>query len=268
MKVIISRDLLFEGLQGVGNVVPQKPTLPILSNFLLKTSDGRLVISGTDMDMYITTSVSCTVLDDGGISVNAKRFLSMIRELPSEDITITVTNERVSVSFRQGESSIMGMSSNDFPMVREINDGVSIPVSGSDFIEMVNKTNFSVATDRTRIALTGVYWVIAPNMMTMVATDGHRLSLFEKKLNGSEESVEGDDTTVQAEAIVPPRALTQAARVVAGGVELENVIFGKGAILFDFGTTTIFSKLIEGPYPNFRQVIPTTNSKKNIYLNR
>jgi DNA polymerase III subunit beta len=202
--------------------------------------------------------VNCTVVEEGGITVNAKRFLSMIRELPEEDITITVKNERVTVNFSQGESSIMGMTSADFPLIREITDGVSIPVSGTDFLEMVEKTSFSVASDRTRLALTGVYWIVAPDMMTMVATDGHRLSLCERKLSG--EPAVG--TGGQAEAIVPPRALSQAARVFAGGLEMESVIFGKGAILFDFGTTTIFSKLIEGPYPNFRQVIPTGNSKR------
>ena len=258
MKIVVGRDLLFNGLQGVGSVVPQKPTLPILSNFLLKSFDGRLTISGTDMDMYITTKLNCSVLEEGGITVNAKRFLSMIRELPEEDITITVKNERVTVSFRQGESSIMGMSASDFPLIREIGDGVSIPVSGADFMEMVDKTSFSVASDRTRLALTGVYWIVAPDMMTMVATDGHRLSLCEKKMK----SDVVEENALHAEAIVPPRALSHAARVFGGGVEMENVIFGKGAILFDFGTTTIFSKLIEGPYPNFRQVIPTGNSKK------
>ncbi len=254
MKIVVGRDLLFEALQGVGNVVPQKPTLPVLSNFLLKTSEGRLTISGTDMDMYVVTQVNCTVIEEGGITVNAKRFLSMIRELPEEDITITVKKERVTVNFGHGESSIMGMSAADFPLVREVTEGVSIPVSGSDFLEMVEKTSFSVANDRSRLALTGVYWIIAPDKMTMVATDGHRLSLCEKKMNG--------ETDGRAEAIVPPRALSHAARVISGGVELERVIFGTGAILFDFGTTTIFSKLIEGPYPNFRQVIPDGNSKK------
>ncbi|MHB9027412.1 MAG: DNA polymerase III subunit beta, partial [Candidatus Latescibacterota bacterium] len=107
---------------------------------------------------------------------------------------------------------------------------------------------------------TGVYWKIAPDRMSMVATDGHRLSLFEKAMNIEFQAGESQES----EAIVPPKALSQAARVFSGGVELERVVFGKGSILFDFGTTTIFSKLIEGPYPNFRQVIPTSNSKKVI----
>lgn len=259
MKIVIGRNSLFECLQGVGSVVPQKPTVPVLSNYLLKTSDSHLTVSGTDMDMYISSSVSCSVLEEGSITVNAKRLLSMVRELPEEDITISVSNEKVIVSFSQGESSIMGMPADDFPAIREIVDGVIVTVSGNDFIEMVDKTSFSVASDRTRLALTGVYWIITPEMMTMVSTDGHRLSLCEKKNEGETEK------SVQAEAIVPPKALTQAARVFSGGNELEKVVFGKGAILFDFGTTTIFSKLIEGPYPNFRQVIPTENTK-HVYV--
>jgi DNA polymerase-3 subunit beta len=94
--------------------------------------------------------------------------------------------------------------------------------------------------------------------MSMVATDGHRLSLFEKVMTIEFKAGEPQEY----EAIVPPKALSFAARVFSGGIELERVVFGKGSILFDFGTTTVFSKLIEGPYPNFRQVIPTSNSKK------
>jgi DNA polymerase-3 subunit beta len=258
VKIVIGRDALFEGLQSVNSVVPQKPTLPVLSNFLLRAENGRLSVSGTDMDMYITTLIKCTVFEEGSITVNAKRFLGVIRELPVEDITITVSNERLTVSFCQGEASIMGMSSSDFPSVRETMEGMTIGVTGADFMEMVDKTSFSVATDRTRLALTGVYWKIAQDRMSMVATDGHRLSLFEKAMNVDFKTGE----TQEAEAIVPPKALSQAARVFSGGVELEKVVFGKGSILFDFGTTTIFSKLIEGPYPNFRQVIPTSNSRK------
>lgn len=253
MKIVIGKEALFEGLQSVNSVVPQKPTLPVLSNFLLRAAEGKLSISGTDMDMSITTHVACSVLEDGAVTVNAKRFLGVVRELPSGDVTISVRNERLTVTFAQGESAIMGMSASDYPALRDAVEGVTIRVSGADFMEMVDKTSFSVATDRTRLALTGVYWKIAPEQMTMVATDGHRLSLFEKALDGKDG---------EAEAIVPPKALSQAARVFAGGVELEKVVFGKGSILFDFGTTTIFSKLIEGPYPNFRQVIPSGNSKK------
>ncbi len=258
VKIVIGRDALFEGLQGVNSVVPQKPTLPVLSNFLLRTVDGRLSISGTDMDISITTAVNCTVEEEGAVTMNAKRFLGVIRELPSEDVTITVKKERLTVTFRQGESSIMGMSASDYPALRDTIDGITVKVSGPDFLEMVDKTSFSVASDRTRLALTGVYWKIAPDRMTMVATDGHRLSLFEKEL-GKED---GTEVEQEADAIVPPKVLTQAARVLSGGVELERVVFGKGAILFDYGTTIIFSKLIEGPYPNFRQVIPTSNSKR------
>ena len=127
-------------------------------------------------------------------------------------------------------------------------------ISGTDFFGMVDKTSFTVATERTRIALTGVYWRVSSENMVMVSTDGHRLSLFEKRINV--------DTDKISEAIIPPKALNQASRVFSSDIELKNVIIGQGIILFDFGTTTIFSKLIEGPYPDFRHVIPTQNSKK------
>jgi len=118
---------------------------------------------------------------------------------------------------------------------------------------MVEKTRFAAATDRTRLALTGVYWKVEPGTMTMVATDGHRLALFER-------SVE-IDITEPVEMIVPPKALEHAVRIYGGGLEIQSVVFGNKAVLFDFGTASIFSKVIEGPYPNFSQVIPENNSK-------
>lgn len=272
MKISISRDVFFDGLQGVGSVIPQKPTLPVLSNFLLKAEKDSLSISGTDMDMFITTLIPCLVEEEGSITVNAKRFFSVIRELPSGEITIESEGERFTVTYCKGQSSILGISSSDYPSLRESLEGVKITLTGSDFIEMVDKSSFSIASDRTRPALTGVYWEISPERMIMASTDGHRLSLFEKQKKPSAEdsAVEGFDVHARQDdiisIIVPPKVLTHAMRVAMGVQEPGNlffdVIFGKGAILFDFGKTRIFSKLIEGPYPDFRRVIPTDNSKR------
>ena len=257
MKIVIGKDSLFESLQRVFNIVPQKPTLPVLSNFLLRALSDRLYISGTDMDISITTSTECKVERDGDITVNAKRFIGVIRELPPSDIEITVDNDRVTVDFKNGQASIMGMSSSDYPALKDSIEGVDVSLSGADFVEMVEKTGFSVSQDRTRLALTGIFWKVAHNEMVMVATDGHRLSLFRRNMD--------IETEGEPEVIVPPKTLNQAAQIISGGTEIKKVVFGNGSIFFDFGTTTIFSKLIEGPYPNFSQVIPTGNSKK-VYI--
>ncbi len=270
MKIVIGRDALFEGLQNVGAVIPQKPTVPVLSNFLLRTEGENLFISGTDMDMYVTTSVKCTVEGEGSVTVNAKRFLSMIRELPSEDITIESEFDRITVNFRLGESSVLGMPSSDYPALREVVDGIRVTLAGSDFVEMVEKTSFSVASERTRIALTGVYWDVSSEAMIMVSTDGHRLSMFEKKVSPGFRGETGDAVQNHMDVIVPPKVLSHASRVVMGEQEpgklFFDVVFGQGAILFDFGATKIFSKLIEGPYPDFRRVIPSGNSK-HVFVN-
>jgi len=257
VKIVIDKDSLFESLQRVFNIVPQKPTLPVLSNFLLRALSDRLYVSGTDMDISITTSAECRIQEDGDITVNAKRFIGVIRELPPGDIEITVDNERVIVDFRNGQASIMGMPSSDYPALKDSIEGANVGIAGTDFVEMVEKTGFSVSQDRTRLALTGIFWKVAHDEMVMVATDGHRLSLFRRSMDIKTEG--------EPEVIVPPKTLNQAAQIISSGTEIKKVVFSDGAIFFDFDTTTIFSKLIEGPYPNFRQVIPTTNSKK-VYI--
>jgi len=259
VKIVVERDVLLDGLQKVFNVVPQKPTLPVIANFLLKGSPDGLSVSGTDMDMSVTTLVRCEVEGEGSITVNAKRLMGIVRELPEGKVTIEIEGEKVGVRFEHGSSSLMGMSPSDFPVVKDSIDGVPVSISGKDFFEIVDKTSFAVATERTRIALTGVYWRVSSDDMTMVATDGHRLSLVGRKFKGDGQIMER-----VSEAIVPPKALNLSARIFAGGTELEKVVFGDGMILFDFGETRVFSKLIEGPYPDYAQVIPTGNSKKVI----
>ncbi|HDY90471.1 MAG TPA: DNA polymerase III subunit beta, partial [bacterium] len=212
-----------------------------------------LYVSGTDMDISITTSIECNVEEEGDVTVNAKQLLGIIRELPSGEINIKVENERVTIDFKNGQSSIMGMPSVDYPALKDSIEGNEIKISGTNFVEMVEKTSFSVSQDRTRLALTGIYWKVSSDEMIMVSTDGHRLSLFSKKMEMNIEK--------STEAIIPSKSLNQAAQIISGGADIERIVFGEGAILFDFGTTTIFSKLIEGPYPDFRQVIPNENSK-------
>jgi DNA polymerase-3 subunit beta len=257
VKIVIGKDSLLESLQRVFNIIPQKPTLPVLSNFLLKAFSDRLNISGTDMDISITTSTECNVIEEGDVTVNAKRFIGVIRELPAGDIEITVDNDRVTVDFENGQSRIMGMPSSDYPVLKDSIDGVDVGLSGNDFVEMVEKTTFSVSQDRTRLALTGIFWKVTRDEMVMVATDGHRLSLFRRGI-----SVE---TKGKSEVIVPPKTLNQAAQLISGGAEINKIVVGENAILFLFNNTTIFSKLIEGPYPDFMQVIPMNNSKK-VYI--
>jgi len=257
VKIVVERDVLLDGLQKVFNVVPQKPTLPIIANFLLRCSSDGLSISGTDMDMSVTTLVRCGVEGEGSIAVNAKRLMGIIRELPEGEVTVDIEGEKVEVGFERGSSSLMGMSPSEFPVVKDSIDGVPVSISGGDFFEMVDKTSFAVATERTRITLTGVYWRVSSDDMTMVATDGHRLSLVGRKFEG-----DGQVMEKVSEAIVPPKALNLSARIFAGGTGLERVVFGEGTILFDFNDTKVFSKLIEGPYPDYAQVIPTANSRK------
>ena len=254
MNIMIDRDAFTEVLQRVSNIIPQKPTLPVLSNYLLRADGEKLFISGTDMDISMTTGVQCRVEREGSITVNAKKFLGIIRELPPGEIMVSVDGNRVTVDFPSGQSSLLGIQASEYPALRDTLEGVPVHISGADLGLMVERTGFSVSQDRTRLSLTGIYWRVSEEEVIMVSTDGHRLSYFSRKKEGNADG--------RAEAIVPPKSLLQAAQLVAAGEELNQVIFGEGAILFDFGTTTVFSKLIEGPYPNFQQVIPLNNSKK------
>ncbi|HUT64178.1 MAG TPA: DNA polymerase III subunit beta, partial [Anaerolineae bacterium] len=135
MKIFVERGILLEGLQNVFSIVPQKPTLPILTNFLFKTTPEGLVVSGTDMDMSITTLLKCTVEEEGTIAVNAKNFLGVIRELPEGTVGVWVENERVTIDYEHGQSNLMGITSSDCPSLRDSAEGITMELSSSDLVE-------------------------------------------------------------------------------------------------------------------------------------
>ena len=147
MKIVIGRDVLLDGLQKVFSIVPQKPTLPVLTNFLLRAEKNALSVYGTDMDISISTSIPCSVVEEGSVMVNAKRLLNIVRELPAGNVDISAENEQFTIKIDKGDSSIMGMPASDYPELRDHVEGMKLDLSGREFVEMVDKTAFAVAVE-------------------------------------------------------------------------------------------------------------------------
>jgi len=261
MKVQIKEaKTLKKAIQQILNIIPINPTLPILRNILLKATKNLLSIEGTDMDISVQTKIECDVKEDGEITVDARELMRIFQKGKElYKLSIFADDENIKINLDKSKTEFKGGSAADFPFLKYSDKGVEINLSGTDFVEMVNKAGFSVSQDRTRLVLTGIYWKVSSDEMVMVSTDGHRLSLFGKKIK--------TDIEKTIEMVVLPKTLQLAVKLVSGGLDLKKVIFNEKTIFFDFGTTKIFSKLIEGDYPNFRQVIPENNSK-NIYMKR
>jgi DNA polymerase-3 subunit beta len=276
VKAVIEREELVRGIQAVLDIVPSKSALPVLSNILVDATPDGIQLSATDLDISIICGVNGEVEEPGSTTVPARKFSEIMRELPDESIRLEASDGRVSIERQndlQGRYALMSVPAEDFPELPgeiegpEMNFGDDGGLDGNLINQMVAKTVFAVSRDETRPVLNGVLWQVREGRTTMVATDGHRLVKFSKSLAGPE------GNQVVAEAIVPPRALNHLVKLISGGSTLEQVRFGQNHLVFtltdagDFdgeGSQPIqlYTRLIEGPYVDYEQVIPSGNAKR------
>ena len=272
MKVSIEKEELLKGIQAVIDIVPSKTALPVLSNILIDANNGQGVcLSATDLDISITCKLSATAEVAGSTTVPARKFSEIVRELPEESLSLIAEEGRVMLqrqSDAEGTYALMSVPADDFPELPTEIDGTEIAFAeGEEDVpdsnalkEMISKTIFAVSRDETRPVLNGVLWQVGDGRMTMVATDGHRLVKYSRMQRGLP-----DDNT---EAIVPPRALNHVVKLMNGGISLQKAQFGQSHVLFSLGdeddgeAIQIFSRVIEGPYIGYEQVIPQNNGKR------
>ena len=254
MKFTLSKSRLSASLQSILQVVPTKSTLPILTNILIEALENKLKLSATDLDISITASVECQVAKKGSAALPARILFEIIRELPESEITFESTNTRMEIRIPNGSYKIAVVSADDFPKLPAVNTKKEVRIASSDVVKMIRKTTFACSSDETRPALNGVLWQTEGERMQMVATDGHRLAkmaVANTKLKGLHEDI-----------IIPPKVLNLIPKFIDDEATDVGVIFGENNIIFNLGDVVLTSRLIEGPYPNFEQVIPAGSEKK------
>ncbi len=252
MKITITKDQIITGLQSVQNVVSTRTTLPILSNVLLKAEEGRVEFTATDLDVTVACSVEAKVEKAGSTTVPVKKLFGIVRELQGE-IEIETDDKNVT-SIRSGGSffKIHGLGADEFPPLPKFKDDKKVSLTQETIRSMLKKTSFAVSTDESRYVLNGIFISLKDSKMTLVATDGRRLALVDEEVELSENSV--------GEFIVPAKAVNELNRLLQekGNVEIK---FGENQASFSLKDDKGFSvllitKLIEGNYPNYKQVIP------------
>ncbi len=253
MKFSLPKSKLASCLQSALQVVPTKSTLPVLTNVLIEALENKLKISATDLDISVTGSVECDVTKKGSAALPARILFEIVKELPETDVTIESTNSQVEVKIAKGSYKIASISPDDFPKLPAVNTKKEIKVDAAVLTDMIRKTTFACSLDETRPALNGVLWQTKGEKMQMVATDGHRLAkvaVENSRLKGISEDI-----------IIPPKVLNLIPKFTEGQTKEIGIIFGDNNIIFNLGNTVLTSRLIDGPYPNFEQVIPETNDK-------
>ena len=258
MKIKILKEDLLNGLQTVQSVVSVKTTLPILMNILLKTSDKeRIKLTATDLDSGISCLVKCEVLEEGSITIPAKKALDIVKELPDQPITITAKkNNMVTIECGRSFFKIIGLPETEFPELPSFKDCESIKIPQQLFKEMINMTCFAVSRDEARYILNGIYLII-DNDIRMVATDGRRLACITRDFPQQKPET-------QKKVVIPGKTVNELIRTLTETGEVE-ILFSNNQIIFQLQDTVIISRLIEGEYPDYTQVIPKeVDNKINI----
>ena len=253
MRFTISREKLQEGLTAVAATVPAKTTLPVLANILIETTDKGIRISGTDLDIAVSTEVSADVDAQGAITIPAKKLAEIARELPPNPVKIASSGEqRVTLDCGRSHFKILGLPKDEFPSFPAVKFKDSWRVRAGELRKLIDHVAFAVSTEESRPILNGVLWELRAELMRMVATNGHRLAKMEVPIATA--------GAPASDLIVPPKALEQIRRLFPEDEELE-IARGDNHLGFRSPFTSVFTRLIEGPYPNYLQVIPKDNDK-------
>src|SRR5262245_32673980 len=253
VKIVVDQARLSQKLQAVSAVVPTKTTLTVLSNILFTAEGSELKLTATDLDLSMTTTLPAKVEEAGSACVPAKRIGEIVRSLPPLEVKITVKNNSVRIQCGKSDFKIMGADAEEFPKVTDRMTEKGFTVAAENLNQMIDRVIHAVSQDLSRLSLTGVLWEFEKSKFGMVATDGHRLA----KTVRSEKVPVGD----VKEVIVPGKALQQVQRLTPDDGNIR-VAVSPSYIMFDLGSTFVHSRLLEGPFPNYRPVIPASNNNK------
>ena len=268
MKLSVERGELWHGIDTVIDAVASKPAQPVLSHMLLEAEGQTLTLSASNLDLSMRTCISANVDRSGSVALPARTFAEIAREWPEVQLTISLEDGRLVISgllggtdSGEGRYVLPTSDPEEFPEIPITLDGLSVDFgnSGIDaqlFHTMIDKTSFAVSKDETRPVLNGVLWRMDKDYMAMAATDGSRLAEY-KFFWG-----EGHGAAGTAEVILPPQVCNQLGKLLDGPEGLKRAIVGETQVLFDLGNTQILSRLIEGPYVDYGQVVPRKNDKR------
>jgi DNA polymerase-3 subunit beta len=259
MKCVLSKESLLNALQNVQNIVTTRTTLPILSNALLQAKDGKLIISTTDLDTGMRVTVDAQVSKPGATTLPARRLFSIVRELPTAEVVLEV-DAKHSATITSGASffRIMGLPEEDFPTFPKATGAKLFKMTQGAFRDMLKRTAYAISSDESRYVLNGVLLSFKEGKLTMVATDGRRLALVEHELEFPKSS--------EADVILPGKAVQELQRILRAEDSLQ-ITLSENQIAFDLGNIYLVSKLIEGNYPNYKQVVPA-EAKERIVIDR
>ena len=252
MNCLITRQNLHKGLAAVSASIPTKTTLPVLSNILFEAGQDGISMSGTDLDVAVRVWVPAEVKEQGSITAPGKKLQEIVRELAEQPVELSTRGDQIELRCGKSYFKLNGLPSDSFPTLPEVDFEQGWSVRGGDLHGLIKHTAFAVSSEESRPLLNGVLWELRDSHMRMVATNGHRLA--------RKGVAAGPSNAPSEDFIVPPIALQQVQRLFESKETLEVAKSGNH-LGFRVNGTEVYTRLIEGTYPNYEQVIPKDNDK-------
>ena len=250
MKLTATREDLLAPLQSVIGVVERRQTMPVLANVLLAARDDKLNVTGTDLEVELVATSTASVQQPGDITVPGRKLLDIFRSLPEKtSVTMSTDGERVTVRAGRSRFTLSSLPAAEFPVVEEINAQQTLTLAQGEFRRLIDKTHFSMAQQDVRYYLNGLLLETDGKALRAVATDGHRLALCEMELAGKAGSTH--------QVIVPRKGVLELQRILGTEGEIELAV-GTNHVRAKIGDIRFTSKLIDGRFPEYARVIPSS----------
>lgn len=245
MKIKVYQKELSKHINITQKSISSRTTLQILDGILLETINGKLKLTGTDLEISIETFLDCEIIEEGSIVVNSRIFGDIIKKLPDSAIHIEVKNNNINIKCENSEFNILGNIGGDYPALPVIIEKESFTIPKDIFKNAIRQTVFSTSQDETRQSLTGVLLELSNNIISFVALDGYRLALRKLPTN----------VDLEIKIIIPGRSLSELSKIIEDTDEDMNISTAPGHVIFNVGDTVLYSRLLEGQFFNYKEII-------------
>lgn len=252
MKLSCTQENFAKGVLAVSRVVGTRGTLPILSHILLSTEKGRMKLAGTDLEIGIVSYVGAKIEQEGSVAVPARLLTEIITATSDSTINLSTDGQKIIIESERINTHLSGMDPDDFPLIPEVKSDSTITVDGTKLKEAIAQVVFATANDESRPILTGALIKIGGDSIVLAATDSYRLcekTLKLKKPVGGQKAV-----------VVPSRTLLEVGRLIGAGQDEITIILSENQISFDFSQIKVVSRILEGDFPDYEQIIPKEKS--------
>lgn len=252
LKFSVNKESFYNGLNAVIKAVSSRGIQPVLSNILIETKENKIRMCATDLDISIEVNVEANIVEDGSITLPAKKILEIVSKLPDEIISFNLNDENnlMKIVCKNTKFDIIGISSNEFPLITypEVHEAVDIEIT--PFLNAIKETVFAVANYDTNSVLSGVFCKIKDQCLEMASTDGNRLVRTKKEIN--------NENNKEYSVIIPSKTLLEFSKILTGVEDKTvSILIGNGQICFKLSDRFLTSRVLEGQYPDYNKIIPS-----------